>query len=381
MISGGHPGLALIAITFMVALVLAIAWLDFDRPRHALSWSVAFGLLGLVWVLDGLFSQLHQQSPVLRFALLALCGIATGLNTIGFRQRAGKPAPRRPVATAIATQIAATAIILGAGGSRNVAAWPLYILSAAAAWNASRSLIGRRQGERAAERLAQYGLWTLTLLSLALLLSGALAEFGWYQGLCHLSAADFVPFFPVSITGIGLFTVFLLTADLADQSRRLAGTDVLTGLLNRRGFDDAASALLGSAARNGRNISLAMIDIDRFKEVNDRFGHLAGDGVLRHFATCLVEHARPRDILARVGGEEFALVFADLDVGAASRIAETIRAMVADCPLGLPEDYRITASFGIAELGVDDNLAALLSHADRALYEAKSRGRNRVVAP
>lgn len=370
-------GIALAAISFMISWLLATAWIDFGKPPHALTWSIAFAVFGISWCL-ALVSPRAEPPVQLSFALLAVSGVGTALTSLAFRQRRGDFGAWRPIMIGTAAQWLATALLLWRTNSLSIAALPYCLLNAGAAWYAARALIGRRKGERAAERLASYWLSAISALCLILFVYGVAEPFnGDAIPLPQLS--DVAPAMPAVLTGVGLFAIFLLTADLADQSRRLAGMDMLTGLLNRRGFEEAAAAILGSARRNNRALCLTVIDIDCFKDVNDRFGHLAGDEVLRRFAACLARHIGPRDLLARMGGEEFALMLADRDCDSAHALLESVRSAVADCPLDLPGDHRITASFGLASLDAAPDLQALLSEADLALYAAKASGRNRVI--
>jgi diguanylate cyclase (GGDEF)-like protein len=153
-----------------------------------------------------------------------------------------------------------------------------------------------------------------------------------------------------------------------------AEQDPLTGIGNRRAFDRALGSLL---ARGGVRCALALIDCDHFKEVNDRASHLAGDRVLQRIAQALTQACRRTDLAARFGGDEFAIVFADAGLEAASSICERIRrAIEHHTDDGAPP---VTVSIGLAEAVAGDGVAALLARADAALYRAKAEGRNRVA--
>lgn len=173
--------------------------------------------------------------------------------------------------------------------------------------------------------------------------------------------------------------------DVADRMlEAMAATDPLTGLLNRRGFARAAHPAITRARRQEQPVSVAMFDIDRFKPINDRFGHEAGDAVLRDIATSLRTELRAGDLLGRMGGEEFALVLPDTDpeqaAVVAERMCEAVRRLVRH-PAGAPS--AVTLSGGIAQVGrggeAEIALERALREADGALYRAKEAGRNRVV--
>jgi diguanylate cyclase (GGDEF)-like protein len=168
---------------------------------------------------------------------------------------------------------------------------------------------------------------------------------------------------------------------LALQNARLATTDGLTGLYNRRYFEQALALECERARRSDRPLGLLMIDVDHFKRFNDRHGHPAGDAVLQRAASTLASAVRRTDILARVGGEEFAAILPESDLSAVATAAERLRRVVAqDSRL----DYAgsvlppIKVSIGGSSLGPDQlSPRALLEAADRALWGAKRGGRNR----
>ena len=170
----------------------------------------------------------------------------------------------------------------------------------------------------------------------------------------------------------------------------LAATDGLTGLANRRAFDEALARAWTDAKRSGGELSLVLIDVDRFKLFNDTYGHEAGDAVLRKVATALAAVVcRPNDLPARYGGEEFALVLPGADSAAVAAIADRARAAVQALaiPHGPNQPTRlVTVSCGVAsfERGMTsrgEDPATLMRVADKALYEAKRTGRNRVCGP
>ena len=165
-------------------------------------------------------------------------------------------------------------------------------------------------------------------------------------------------------------------------------TDVLTGWNNRRYLIVRLVEELARARREGSRLSCLMLDIDRFKRVNDSWGHAAGDAVLKELAQRIDAQVRASDVAARYGGEEFIVLLPDTDVDAAEKLAERIRCAIAASPIDLPcgESVTITASIGIAEVSpqpADDDLKtlgdSLIARADVALYAAKSAGRDQVV--
>ena len=168
------------------------------------------------------------------------------------------------------------------------------------------------------------------------------------------------------------------------QTIELAVTDALTGLNNRRYLDKHLSLLFDRAVARGRTLSVCITDIDRFKSVNDTYGHDAGDEVLKEFAARIRSTVRGADLACRFGGEEFVVVMPDTHPETAAAVAERLRFVVESEPFVLRQSgvsLNITASLGICSTAHGVASAEdLLRQADRALYEAKHGGRNRVVA-
>jgi len=174
-------------------------------------------------------------------------------------------------------------------------------------------------------------------------------------------------------------------AELAVANRRLANvalTDLLTGLPNRRSAMDLLAQAWSAATRSGSPLSVMVVDIDHFKQINDTYGHAGGDIVLREAAHSLRASARREDSVCRIGGEEFLVICPGTDLKAAMRSAERLRSSLEakQILVGLTEKS-VTASIGVAvhEVGTVDS-DALVSAADKALYQAKKAGRNQVCA-
>lgn len=174
----------------------------------------------------------------------------------------------------------------------------------------------------------------------------------------------------------------MIVNQLASELNRLATLDALTGIGNRRVFYTRAESELARYRRKGTPLSLLMIDLDRFKSINDQLGHAAGDDTLRRFVALVGPHLREYDFFARLGGEEFAVLLPDateeVAVGIAERLRELTEAERLPAP-GFPAPT--TASIGAAQLLAHErSIDQLMQRADQALYAAKSGGRNRVVA-
>lgn len=163
-----------------------------------------------------------------------------------------------------------------------------------------------------------------------------------------------------------------------DVCEEAAFTDHLTGLANRRRFERQLEREVGRVLRFGHPFSLLMVDIDNFKNLNDTFGHDAGDDAIRRISRVLREGTRGIDLAARIGGEEFAVLLVETGQSAGAEVAERLRVSIK--ALKTPSGDGITASFGVAECPTDAQTASgILKAADVALYEAKRNGRDRVV--
>lgn len=163
----------------------------------------------------------------------------------------------------------------------------------------------------------------------------------------------------------------------------LAVVDPLTGLNNRRYLETHLASLLDQSAHNGRPLALMILDIDHFKFVNDTYGHEAGDEVLKSFAQRIKHVVRGADLVCRLGGEEFVIVMPETPLALATKVAERTLAAIQSEPFPIDKAgvaIAVTTSIGLAERGGDANADALLRRADKALYESKSAGRNRITA-
>jgi diguanylate cyclase len=182
---------------------------------------------------------------------------------------------------------------------------------------------------------------------------------------------------------VGVVT-YRLSRRVREQNRQLGAisrTDGLTGLLNRSYWERAVSAELKRHRRHASPAALMMLDIDRFKSINDRCGHLAGDEMIQQVATLLHGALREQDVPGRYGGDEFGVLLPDTDRAGAAVIAERVRAQVEAGALQITGDVRCTVSIGVALAdGAADDVRQWISRADSALYRAKTQGRNCVVA-
>lgn len=202
--------------------------------------------------------------------------------------------------------------------------------------------------------------------------------------------ATFLEDTPINIAFLGMATltlpclavgmVMLAHDRLAERMERLATIDDLTGVLGRRAFIARTEALFELAKAAKSKLSIAIVDIDNFKGINDRYGHAAGDQALSHVASTISREIRHTDVLGRIGGEEFALLLPLTGKEEAAHLTNRLRAIVAASVSHAPAgEVACTLSAGIDEFGVGDTVASVMMRADTALYAAKANGRNCVM--
>ncbi|MFT4198217.1 MAG: GGDEF domain-containing protein [Pseudoxanthomonas sp.] len=216
--------------------------------------------------------------------------------------------------------------------------------------------------------------WIMIGCCVPLVLIYGMSALGWADGSRDLpevwASLDLSLWFMLN------FCMLMLASFRAAENQRLsAGLDPLTGALNRRGLDSA----LHEQSLPARRLAVLELDLDRFKAVNDQYGHAAGDRVLQAFAATVRECVRHEDLFARTGGEEFWVVAPDLGAEQARQLAERIRMQVAAMHLPASDLPAVTASIGVACTEGGSELDELMERADQALYAAKRAGRNRVV--
>ena len=374
---------ALGLISVLFAIVMLMVWRWIDAKAHLLAWAAAFVAASCHWgcLLRG---ELLRGGLAEDWVLGNAFAVATvSLVLAGFRMRAGLPARGRLMLGGGCVILAAVIWFAAIDLHRGLAAGLVPVYSSALLL-AAISVLLRGPAVLAAE-WASVSL--LGLLACVLLASGGFAIIS-----CAGGAPDWMQLFaamhfltvPAAYAGIGTCMVFLVATDLSEQMKQLAITDQLTGVLNRRGFQDGALRSISQARRTGAALTAVMADLDHFKRINDTYGHGVGDLALRRFAAHLSSELRQGDLVGRVGGEEFALLLVDTDIDGGRQVAHRLCHSFALAGLETQgARVQLTASFGVAALDdADGDVQDLLDRADRGLYMAKEMGRNRVcVSP
>ena len=226
-----------------------------------------------------------------------------------------------------------------------------------------------------------FGTFLVALLLGRLLLRGLIAITSADNGAALAVNSTALLIFIAALVMQGFAILMLVNDDLQKKMLALAEYDELTGLLNRRGMANRFKRLLDRARRDGApQINLAIIDMDHFKAINDRFGHAAGDQVLVELAKRLAALVRPNDLCVRLGGEEFAVFWTGVPADMAAAMAERIRLAISIRPFQTREGLlRCSVSIGLCRMKPEESLDDFIDRADQALYVAKEGGRNKVV--
>jgi diguanylate cyclase (GGDEF)-like protein len=365
----GFAGLAL-------SLTLFIAWLSSRSDGFLLTWSSGMAVLVVGVVAFSVYSFTENYL----LGLISLDCLVVGFAIVygaSHQFRTGEsPLRHAGIAALIGATVVTIPFLFGLDGLGSL--WA-NIFSAAFLF-ATAHKFWQARAEAPASITGMVVLYCATALSFVLcaavilvknpLVAGAPPS-GWAEDLNSITCL-------FGITGIGALSLALNQARVARRHQNDARTDQLTGLVNRRELFD-----LYDAGNLNANTAVIVFDLDRFKTINDLYGHATGDAVLRRFALAMNENLRPRDTAARLGGEEFCLVMPRCTPDLAVLVAERIRALFcSDTVMTEKGPLQSTVSAGVAFTADGDiSFDALLREADKALYLAKGGGRNRVMSP
>ena len=363
----------------VLSLAFFMAWMNFGRQPHALTWSAAFLAGTLQWL-----SVMNADAfPSAETFLLAENAFSTVLVTLGVRGHCQRthckllPKNLWPYALAVFS-VVAWAILIEPNVGVRMATVPAY--AAITLFLSATMIVRYRERTRPAEWAAAISIFIFAIIQVA---DSILAFMQGPAGDESVAAAylhfNFLTL-PAGYTGMSMLVMMMMASDISAKMKKMATRDQLTGLLNRRGFTEYGGRAFAAARRAGTDLSVIMTDIDRFKFINDKFGHAAGDAALAHFATLVSEARRSEDVIARVGGEEFALLLPGTDLRDAMALADQLCSKIGSSPMdmtsiGLP----MTSSFGVAAISEKDvSLDDMVLRADRAMYRSKRAGRNQV---
>ena len=371
--------LVVVAFTSSI-LMAAMLWVVFaGRFRDGLArWTQSLWVQALAWLLIALRGAIPDLVSVAAANALVVLGWSLQLAAVLEFQR--RRVPSIVVWAPAAIVFALFLLLIDDLRLRFIVGGPLYgafcIVIAGAAFT-----------HRPTSGLRAYSLFASGYLAAAAVLFyrglGALVEPQAYAAAPPPYSHQGVVYFVACVLVVSSSLAYLLMhRERADEeTRRLAITDPLTGVFNRRTFIELAERELARSRRDSTSLSLMILDLDHFKQVNDTYGHLVGDEVLVAFTGLIKERARRADLVVRYGGEEFCVLLPATSLPAAVALAERIRAATVATALAR-HPMKITVSVGVTAYSGGPRVAleTLLARADEALYRAKHEGRNRVVA-
>ncbi len=371
--------LALCITSLMLSVVFFTAWKTIERMPHTFTWGMAFLIGAFQWA-NNLARGWYPNHETFWIAANGLSLIVVTLAWLGHCQRVGKAVSHKHVWL---LPLPVLLLVFWFTVVQRHVGLAMFLIPAYTAvmltW-AAILVIRHRYTTRPAEWATAI---CMLLFSAAQLTAGGLALMQGAEAVPRLADLYLMVNFlslPAAYMGMGLFAVFMIASDLSERMRKIAMHDQLTGLLNRRGLKPAAARAFANSKRNQIPVSVVMTDIDRFKTINDQFGHLIGDQAIRHFANSLSADRRQEDILARIGGEEFILILPGVGPEDSVRLANELCENFSANPLvHLNEEIQMTASFGVATIsGDDESINDIIARADNALYQSKNNGRNQV---
>lgn len=361
----------------VLCAVFLAAYATMEQPRHALTWAACFAAGAAQWAVNLIAVAFSTTAPW-TWSMAMLTGTGSlFLAVVGYRQRSGLPVHAR-LMTVLLALVMAGAVVTRLSWAR----LDLYLMLLPACATLMFPFVVHamlvRPGPRSTgERVAIAITVLLNLFEAVLTVLAARIGAPPDPGALALYRVVLMAGLPTLYIAMGISGLFVLMADQTSALNRLARRDALTGLLNRRGFRDTVGERLAESRRG----CIVIGDIDHFKRINDRFGHAAGDLALKRVARALAADAREDDVVGRIGGEEFALFLAGADIGSAGAFVERLRIAIAAIAFPEHADLCVTMSFGVAPCRVKrDDLDSMLDRADKALYRAKTAGRDRVVA-
>ena len=372
----------LVALTLTsatISVIFYLAWRSLGNMPHALTWSIAFLAATFQWA----FNLGAPMFPSPEAHWLTVNALALVLITLGLRGHCQRtqcetlPANLWPYSGLVYAAIVWTTVV-----DKHVGISTALVpgTAALACFLIAPIIVRHREKTRTAEYAAAIAIFVVGITQVAAsvlaLMQGPLGDPAMRTLYVHVNFLTM----PAGYTGMAMFVIFMLASDISEEMKEVAITDQLTGTLNRRGFGGHAARAYATARRTSRPVSVIMSDIDRFKNINDEFGHAAGDLALAHFADILRLDRRTDDILARLGGEEFALVLPGTTLEEAMCVADRLCGKVESNPMPYEGGKMpMTASFGVASISDKDTcLTDVIVRADRALYRSKRAGRNRV---
>ena len=370
---------AMLIASFTLSIIFFLAWKTLGKPPYALSWSVGFLGATFQWFFN--LNQAWFTDYTVYWLTVNAFGLV--LVTLGIRGHCQRTNCERlpknlwPLAGIVYAAIVWTTVVdLHVGVSMAM----LPATACITLFLSALMIIRHREKPRPAEWAAAvsmviFGASQGVAAGMAMM-QGAGGDTIYHGLYVHYNFLTL----PAGYMAMAMFVIFMLASDISIEMKEIAIHDQLTGVLNRRGLAEQGATAYATSRRSGAPVSVIMTDIDRFKFINDEYGHATGDAALVQFSLLLKVSRRANDLVARVGGEEFALILPGADLEKAMKIADELCSRVEASPVSVEgTTLSMTASFGVATLSEKDtSLQDAIIRSDRALYRSKRAGRNQV---
>jgi diguanylate cyclase (GGDEF)-like protein len=372
----------ILAINLCVAGLLAAAFLmiaAYDRRKESARWIALSYIIGMSNFLFEFAIASLGTSTVLVLAAYASLLAAFAVFNVGVARKYSVPAPWAIMAVVFAVSVAICYFIQDMPRQSFMRMLlyqsPYFIMQAIAAGIVARAKMRSTLDNLLMGLLAASALQFLSKPFLFKTFGGTGDSPDQYLATKYaLFSQSMGTIFAIAVA---LMLLVILVRDVLAEANTRSETDMLSGLLNRGGFEAHAAAALLEANRLGVPVSLVISDLDHFKSINDNFGHAAGDTVIVTFARFLRSAMAEHHVAGRIGGEEFAILLPGTNLVAARLFAEGARNAFASLTVeGMPATKRLTASFGVAEVAGGETISELMERADKALYLAKNSGRD-----
>jgi diguanylate cyclase (GGDEF)-like protein len=353
-----------------------------DRQLNAARWFTAAYVLGVVYLLGEILIPFLDDARFVLILSSASVLAAIGLLNVGIARRYEVKPNWALLGVVFAVSIVAfsySTTMPRESMARNfVYQTPFFVMQAIGAW----IVLSSEKRKPIDLALAIFiGLTSLHFLSKpfgAVILGGPGEQPQDYVSTAYAMFSQSIG--AVFFVAMALVLMAMLVGDMLREAANRSMTDPLSGLLNRRGLEVALHRELQEAQTRNTPLALILADLDHFKDVNDRFGHVAGDNAIVSYAQCLRDVVGEGHLVARMGGEEFAVLLRGANLKTARLVTEGFRVGFPALSVpGIPEEHRLSASYGVAVLEENEDWATLVRRADRALYDAKATGRDKVV--
>lgn len=372
--------LTLFFTSVTLSVIFFMAWQYMGRKKFILLWAITFALAALQR-LGNIYKESFLSHDLYWMVVCTLSVLTVTVGVLGHVQRVeAKLSKRLLFGSGVLTLLVTcwfTFMQPHLGLKMSLYIYHNVVFLLFVAW----LLIRYREKPLAAEWGASISYFALAVFQFAAATLALMQGEGPIEELMRWYLVINFTTLPAAFIAMGLFVVFILASDMAEEMKVLATTDSLTPCLNRRGFYQQAEELIRNKAAVQESIYLLYWDIDKFKNINDEYGHANGDRVLVETCSRVSKAIKSSDLFGRFGGEEFVVLCSDTNKEQAEKIAERLRHLIDDEVVTIDDgEIHVTISIGVAKLDQTSFcLEQLLKKADEALYSAKETGRNRVV--